>query len=182
LLTRFELFVILRNQVSDRRLVRRAVAVEAAMEELARLAGADPAVWGLAGLGADIDAQLTQKNALARGGVAAELLATEGAPQEITAAVAERFAVSPGEMSSLAASLVVASALVDIALADLADGETLDALDGRALAHRLRRLDQRGDEEAARVLACAVRAKLELDAAAASVVTGMLRVREDLKL
>src|SRR6185503_18690153 len=56
------------------------------MEELARETGADPALWGLAGLGAGIDGKLAAGNPERRGVMAEELLLTEGVPAEAAAA------------------------------------------------------------------------------------------------
>lgn len=184
-LSRFELFVILRNQVSDRRLVRRALAVEAVMEELAAEVGADAGAWALAGLGANIDAQLLASG-FRRGEVAEELLLTEGAPADVARAARERLELPPARLDPLPAALVAAEALVEEVHGALeAEGEaaSLDAVEPAAIAHRLRRLaDKRGDEAALRALACLARVGVPLERAAELAVAAFRRVREDLKL
>jgi predicted hydrolase (HD superfamily) len=183
MITRFDLFVVLRNQVADRGRVRRALAVEAAMEELASVAGADAAVWGLAGLGADIDYMLARENPGRRGEVAEELLLTEGAPVEVAAAARAAVRGEAEQLSELAAALVVAGAVVDGIYQDLDDAAGLDAVDAMVVGRRIRKAaEKRGDEDAQRVLACAVRAGVEVERAAALAHAGMMRVRSDLRL
>jgi predicted hydrolase (HD superfamily) len=184
MLSRFELFVVLRHQVRDRRLVRRALAVEAGMEELAALAGGDVALWGLAGMGSGIDAELTVENPARRGEVAEELLLTEGAPAEVAEAARLRLGGGPVErLPVMAAALAAVEALVAEVYAQIELGETLDGIDAAAVAHRLRRAaTKRGDEAAERILALCDRAGVDVDRAAVAVVTGMRRVREDLRL
>ena len=113
MLSRFELLMVVRNQVRAKALVDRAVAVEAEMEALAAVLGGDPAVWGLAGLGADIDVRLTAQHPERRGIVAEELLRAEGAPPEVAAAERARHHAAPAQMTPLARALVVAEAQVD---------------------------------------------------------------------
>jgi predicted hydrolase (HD superfamily) len=113
MLSRFELLMVVRNQLRDRALVDRALAVEAAMERLAAALGADPTLWGLAGLGADIDVRLTAHHPERLGLVAEELLLAEGAPAEVAAAARARHEAPPERMPPLARALVVAEAEVD---------------------------------------------------------------------
>jgi predicted hydrolase (HD superfamily) len=184
-ITRFELLVIVRNQVRDRALVRRALALEAVLRGLARAAGADEALWGLAGLGADIDVRLAAGNPARRGLVAAEILATEGVPEEATSALAARLAGAPDTLAPLARALVLGETLVALALADLDDAEsgmTLAALEPAQLAHRLARAARRGDAAALRALACADHLGLGVDAAAAAAHAGLVEARQDLGL
>lgn len=183
MLSRFELFVILRNQVADRRLVRRTLAVEATLEDWAAAAGADAPVWALAGLGAGIDAELCLSNPGRRGEVAEELLLAEGAAPEVAAAARERLKLGPDEMSVLAAAVAAAEAIVDQVHTQLELDGGLDAVDAAAVAFRLRRLaEKRGDEEAIRALACLARTGLPLERAAELAVAALRRVREDLRL
>jgi predicted hydrolase (HD superfamily) len=178
---RLDLFIVLRNQLADRGLVRRAIAVEAVMEELARAVGADAALWGLAGLGADIDARLAERNPERRGEVAEELLLTEGVPAE-AAAAARRFRRGEvGELGPIARGLVAASWLVDRIAVELDEpGASLDGLEPRALEHRLRRAARREDAAAVRALACLEALALEPARAAEVAVAAHVRVREDL--
>lgn len=183
MLTRFELFVILRNQVRDRRQVRRSLAVEAVLEEWAPAAGADVETWRLAGLGAGIDAELCEDNPSRRGEVAEELLLTEGASPEVAAAARERLRLRPEEMSPLAAAVAAAEAFVDDVYAAIELGDPLDAIEGFVLARRLvRAAEVRGDEEAIRALACLGRTGLTPERAAELAVAALKRIREDLKL
>lgn len=170
MLTRFELFVILRNQVADRGRVRRSLAHEAGMEALARLVGADATTWGMVGLGAGIDADLTASNPARRGEVAGELLRTEGAAPGIGEAVRARVQDEPERMPVAAAAMVVVEAIVDLAWEE----ESLDDVDGRVIGHRLRRAG-------GRVAACAARAGIDLIDGATAVVEAMRSIREDLR-
>jgi predicted hydrolase (HD superfamily) len=171
-LSRFELFVILRNQVGDRRLVRRALALEALLEELG---GGERE--RIAALGVYVDAELCAGNAARRGEVAEELLLTEGAEAELARAVRERLGQEP---SGLAAQLAVGERVVEAIYAALEAGEALDTLDARALAFHLRRAaEKRGDALAQRTVRLAGESLESLFAAA---LTGMRRVREDLRL
>ena len=184
MLTRFELIVILRNQVADRRVVRRSFAVEATLEEWAADLGADAALWAMAGLGANIDAELLAAgDAGRRGQVAEELLLTEGASPEVAAAARQRLARDVDRMPLLAVAVAAAEAIVDDIHAALALGDTLDGVEAFAIAHRLgRAASKRGDEEAIRALALLERLGLDVERAAALALAGMRRVREDLHL
>jgi len=139
------------------------------MVALARLHGGDEAIWGLAGLGADLDATLTAGNPGGRGPVIEELLLTEGLPPEVAAAARARHEGEPETLLPLARGLVVASTLVDAALAL--------GLDGLTPAHLAGRLSR--DE---RALACQRLLGLDLDATAAVALAGLVDVREDLRL
>jgi predicted hydrolase (HD superfamily) len=178
-LSRFELFVILRNQVADRSLVKRALALEAMLEELAPTLGGDASRWVVAGLGVYIDVELTLQNPERRGEVAEEILLTEGAEPELARAVRERLAP---EVAGLAAVLAFAERVIEEIYAAL-DGERLDGLDGRSLAFRVRRAaEKRSVPEAQRLVALAAQLGVELEAGFDRALTGMRRVREDLRL
>jgi predicted hydrolase (HD superfamily) len=182
-LSRFELFVILRNQLGDRGRVRRSLAVEAAMEGFAGRAEGEATLWGLAGLCADIDAELCAHNPERRGHAAEELLLTEGAPAEAAAAVRERLSGDPAEISRLGAALCAAEALVDEIYAALEAGDELDALEPLMVSRRLiRAAERRADPRAQRAIACLARAGLSIDDAAELTLAAMKRVREDLRL
>ncbi len=147
-LGRFELMLVLRNQVGDRALVRRSLAVEAVMEELAGALGHDAVLWGLCGLGADIDAELTAGNPDRRGGVAEELLLTEGAPAEVAAAARLQHGGAVAGMPPLARGLVAAGALVDI-ISELPPDER----EARTVAFALAKRGRRGDARPLQALA-----------------------------
>jgi predicted hydrolase (HD superfamily) len=183
MLSRFELFVIVRNQIAHRRRLRRSLAIEAVMEEWAARSGQDPATWALAGLGADIDGDLCEHNPEGRGAMAEELLLAEGAPLEVAAAARERLRLPADEMSLLAAGLRAAEALVDEVYRDLEAGDPLDGVDARALSRRVERAaERRNDPEAQSTLACLARVGLSIDEAAELALAAMKRVREDLRL
>jgi predicted hydrolase (HD superfamily) len=155
-LSRFELHVILRNQLGDRAAVRRALAIEAVMEDFAVEVGADVVTWAIAGLGADIDCKLAA-NPARRGVVAEEILLAEGAAPEVARAARDRWHAADEEIDLLPAAIVVAAAMVD---------------------------DAFGSEEsapAARVLACASRLKITLGRANELALAAMDRIREDLQ-
>jgi len=183
MLSRFELFVLVRNQVADRRRLRRSLALEAVMEDLAAKLGQDGSRWGMAGLGADVDGQLCEHNPDRRGLVAEELLLAEGAPAEVAAAVRERLRATPAEMSLLAAALGGAEAIVDDVYHAVEAGDPLEDVEAAAMARRLvRAAERRNDPEAQRALACLARLGISIDEAAALTVAAMTRVREDLRL
>jgi predicted hydrolase (HD superfamily) len=183
MLTRFELMVILRNQVSDRKVVRRALAVEATLEEWAVERGADVTTWAMAGLGANIDAELLAGNGERRGAVAEELLLTEGASAEVAAAARQRLAERVDDMPVLAAAVAAAEAIVDDVHEALAVGDSLDGLEPFAIAHRLgRAAEKRGDERAIRTQALLERTGLPVERAAALALAAMRRIRDDLRL
>ena len=128
MLDRFQLLLILRNQVSDRALRRRALAVEAVMEQLAPRAGLDVEACRIAGLGCWLDAQMCVANPDRRGALAAEYLATEGAPDDIADAVRQCYRESDvAALSPLAALRVIADAQVGEIYEALAD-EPPDAM------------------------------------------------------
>jgi predicted hydrolase (HD superfamily) len=177
MLSRFELFVILRNQVRDKALARRALAVEAVCAALARLVGGDAVLWGLVGLGADIDVVLTAGNPARRGLVAAEILVTEGLPAEAARAASERFELEPAAMSPLARALVVADALVQVVFAAEV---ALEELEPAYLAHRIAKAARRGEDSAERALACLDLLGADLEAAAAAAMAALRAASEDL--
>jgi predicted hydrolase (HD superfamily) len=179
-LTRFELVVMLRIQLGDRALVRRSLAVEAAMEGLAPALGEPLEPWQLAGLGAGIDAAMCRHNPARLGEVAAERLHTEGAPAEVIDAVRARRRGELAAMSRLAAGLVVAEGLVAAAGRLLDAGDRIDQLPPRVIAKAIARAAQREDAEATRVLAAAERLGQPLDQLAAAAHAQWLIVREDL--
>lgn len=169
MLDRFQLFVIVRNQLSDRAVVRRGLAVEAVMEELAPLAGLDLDAARLAGLGSVVDAQMCAANPDRRGEVAEEYLRTEGAPDAVASAVRQCFREpDASRLSELAALLVAADALVEEIYREL-EGERLDDLQPAMAASR-------------RVLDCLDRVGIEPRVAAELALAGVRRVRDDLKL
>ena len=177
MISRFELFVVLRAQVRDRALLRRALAKEAVCGALAGSVGADAELWALAGLGADIDAVLTAENPLRRGAVAEELLRAEGLPDEAAAAARACRCDAPELLSPLARGLVVADTLVD---AFLAAEEPIADLTPAHLSLPLAKAARRGDPGAERALVCLGLLGLDVDAAAAAALEGLRAAAEDL--
>ncbi len=79
---------LLRDRVANDNLRRHMVATEAIMRAVAARLGEDPDVWGLAGLGHDVDAEETGDDFARHGAEAAELLRGLGLPEEAVHAVA----------------------------------------------------------------------------------------------
>jgi len=75
-------------RVANENLRRHMLATEAIMRALARRLGEDPDVWGLAGLGHDLDAEETEGDFARHGAVAAERLRVLGLPAAAVHAVA----------------------------------------------------------------------------------------------
>jgi putative nucleotidyltransferase with HDIG domain len=74
--------------VASENLRRHMLATEAIMRALAARLGADPDVWGLAGLGHDLDSEETEGDFERHGSVAADALRRLGLPEEAAHAVA----------------------------------------------------------------------------------------------
>jgi hypothetical protein len=166
---RFGLYVVIRAQVSDRALRRRYLAIEAIMETLAPSASLDPAMAGLTGLGACIDAQLCRHNDERRGELAEELLLTEGVPAEVATAVRQCYRVDDVErLSPLAALLVAAEGIAESVYEQLELGP-LDAAQPGAPASR-------------RAFECLQRLDVDAREASSAGLAAMIRIRGDLKL
>lgn len=108
--------------VGNENLRRHMLATEAIMRALAARLGADPDVWGLAGLGHDLDAEETEVDVTRHGRVAADALRTLGLPEEAVHAVVAHnpdtgvAATEPIDVALIAADqlsgLITAAALV----------------------------------------------------------------------
>lgn len=186
ILDRFQLFLIVRNQVSDRDLLRRYLAVEAAMEEMVPLVHELNLEHArLVGLGAGIDVQLCRANPTRLGEVASEILATEGAPAEVSEAVLARRRTQPEALTPLSAGLLVAELIIDeiYELMDV-DEDGLDEVRAVAVTRRLERRSRRpGNEDTRRLQEAAVaRLGLPLERIVDAALAGMRRIREDLRL
>lgn len=79
---------LLEERVANENLRRHMLATESIMRAAAGRLGEDPDVWGLAGLGHDLDAEQTEDDFTRHGREAADLLAAAGAPQDVVHAVA----------------------------------------------------------------------------------------------
>ncbi len=76
------------SRVANENLRRHMLATEAIMRALAARFGEDADVWGLAGLGHDLDTEETETEVARHGAVAAETLRRLGLPEEAVHAVA----------------------------------------------------------------------------------------------
>ena len=78
----------LQERVANDNLRRHMIATEAIMRGVAARLGEDADVWGLAGLGHDLDAEQTEDDVARHGAEAAEVLRGLGLPDEAVHAVA----------------------------------------------------------------------------------------------
>ncbi|MHB0995267.1 MAG: HDIG domain-containing metalloprotein [Elusimicrobiales bacterium] len=78
---------LLRQHVGNENLVRHCLASEAVLRALAARLGADPELWGLAGLLHDIDVELTAGDPSRHTHEAARILGEHGLPPELIEAV-----------------------------------------------------------------------------------------------
>lgn len=119
---RESVLAVLRERVANENLRRHMVATEAIMRAVAGRLGEDVDVWGLAGLGHDLDAEETADDFTRHGAESAELLRGLGLPDEAVHAVAAHnpatgiAAESPLDIALLAADqlsgLITAATLV----------------------------------------------------------------------
>jgi len=110
------------TRIANENLRRHMLASEAIMRALAARLGADPDVWGLAGLGHDLDTEETEGDFTRHGRVAADALRALGLPEEAVHAVAAHnpdTGVAPTERIDVAliaadqlSGLITAAALV----------------------------------------------------------------------
>lgn len=141
-MTRFEAFLLLRRRVRDRSLVRRCLAVEALMEDLAPRLGGDVEIWGLAGLLHEVDAEFTENNPKSKGRVAADIVRSDGGPAEVVQALQDFRGPGPHAdpmTRALAAAVPAAMILLDLVsspeeLGALESGELPNAPDDPSIA------------------------------------------------
>ncbi|HDI01553.1 MAG TPA: HDIG domain-containing protein [Candidatus Bathyarchaeota archaeon] len=121
MITRQEALELLREHVSDDKLVKHMLAVEAIMRALARELGQDEELWGLTGLLHDLDYEETKDDFSRHGLRSAELLEGKLPPEALHAIMAhnDMTGVRPESQLDLAlrasdalSGLVVATALV----------------------------------------------------------------------
>jgi uncharacterized protein len=86
-LSREEALALAKKYITDRRLVRHVLAVEAVMKALARKLGREEERWGLAGLLHDIDIELVDRDFTIHGSQAAGILSEHGIDEEIIDAI-----------------------------------------------------------------------------------------------
>jgi putative nucleotidyltransferase with HDIG domain len=87
-LDRAQLVALVDEHVANENLRRHMLASEAIMRAVAVHLGEDADVWGLAGLGHDLDVEQTADDFTRHGREAAELLAAVGAPDDVVHAIA----------------------------------------------------------------------------------------------
>lgn len=78
---------LLKTHVKNENMLRHCLASEAVMRALAARLGADPALWGLAGLLHDIDVELTGGDLARHTHEAARILKEQGLPEDLIEAV-----------------------------------------------------------------------------------------------
>jgi uncharacterized protein len=88
MIDRAELIAILQERVANEHLRRHMIATEAIMRGVALRLDEDPEVWGLAGLGHDLDSEQTEGDFARHGMEAAEVLRGMGLPDDAVHAVA----------------------------------------------------------------------------------------------
>lgn len=86
--SRADVLALLEARVANEHLRRHMLACEAIMRALAGRFGEDADVWGLAGLGHDLDSEETEGDFSRHGAESAAALETLGAPAEVVHAVA----------------------------------------------------------------------------------------------
>lgn len=84
---RTQALALLREHVSNENMVKHCLASEAVLRALAARLGADPDLWGLAGLLHDIDVEMTAGDLSRHTLEAARILAAAGLPAELIDAV-----------------------------------------------------------------------------------------------
>lgn len=132
-MTRLEAYLLLKRSLRARRHLRAALATEAVMEALAEKLGGRPEIWGVTGLLALLDRELTDQNPMRRGAVAAEMLGAEGAPAQVSAAVGTRLGPGP-HLDPLTRALAAAEPAAMIILDAVESPGELEGLDGPGLA------------------------------------------------
>jgi uncharacterized protein len=85
--SREQVFALVETRVANVNLRRHMLATEAIMRGLAERLGEDPDLWGLAGLGHDLDSEETGDDFSRHGAAAAEALGQLGAPETVVHAV-----------------------------------------------------------------------------------------------
>jgi uncharacterized protein len=97
---REQLVALLQQRVTSDHLRRHMLATEAVMRGLAERLGEDAQVWGLAGLGHDLDSEQTEQDVTRHGAEAADVLRGLGLPEEAAHAVAAHNAATGVEAST----------------------------------------------------------------------------------
>lgn len=87
-LTRQTVVALIEERVANENMRRHMLATESIMRAVAERLGQDADLWGLAGLGHDLDSEATEDDFTRHGREAAELLAAAGAHDDVVHAVA----------------------------------------------------------------------------------------------
>lgn len=179
-MTRFELLVVVKIQLGDRALFRRCLAIEAAIEGVADVAGAagrvvDATTWALLGLGAGIDLKLAAQNPEQEGLLAAELLRAEGFPRALADAARAARQDPVDALSEEALALAAAWALAPAILAAADDAGAIDAVEVEGVRRALVRED--GGDRAVRAIDAL---DLDVGEVARAALARMITAREDL--
>lgn len=85
--TREYYLTLLKNHISNPKMIAHCLASEAVMMALAERLGEDSYKWGLAGLLHDLDVEITNGDSFKHGNTAAEMLKAEGLPEDLVEAV-----------------------------------------------------------------------------------------------
>jgi uncharacterized protein len=83
-----QVYALIEEHVANENLRRHMLACEAIMRALAKRLGEDPDEWGLAGLGHDLDVELTADDPSKQGVIAAEKVTALGGSPEVAHAMA----------------------------------------------------------------------------------------------
>jgi uncharacterized protein len=135
-MNRGEALELVTTHVKNRNLVRHMLAVEAIMRDLAGRLGADPDLWGLAGLLHDLDYELSAEDPTRHGLMTAELLAGRDVEPSILQAI--RAHVGGERPATMDKALYVADRLTGLVVAAALIHPTrkLAAIDAEFVLHR----------------------------------------------
>lgn len=153
-ISRNEALNLAKEHITDRRLIRHILAVEATMRALARRLGRDEERWGLAGLLHDIDIELVDRDFTRHGSGAAAILGQREVDDEIIDAVIMHNESWHGKerinefQRALAASDRLTFVIISLgrALPDkMLKGVTVDAVMERVLSEAFRKKPEHGN-------------------------------------
>ena len=141
-MNRFDAFLLLRRRVRDRELVKRCLAVEALLEDLAMRLEGRSEEWGLAGLLHEVDCEFTESNPGSKGTVAADIVRSDGGPAQVVRALMDFRRPGPHEdplTRALSAAVPAAMIVLDLVTCRkevelLESGELMAALDDPSVA------------------------------------------------
>ncbi len=117
MLSREEALELVRKYITNEKLVKHVLAVEAIMRKLAERLGENSELWGLVGLLHDLDYELTQSDPSKHGLVAAEILRGKLPDDAIRAIMAHNVKTGVSDNSRLAIALRAADAVSGLIIA-----------------------------------------------------------------